>query len=96
MRLKKGCSCINLENGVDAWSRKIRAHASLFGCEAGRRPNRRQRRGARRRKNKGVRGVKHHIRYAGGVLSPKDVVLDDEGTRDCGEGSTTSRTPTAP
>lgn len=35
MRRKKGCSFINLENGVDAWSRKTRAHASLFGCEAG-------------------------------------------------------------
>lgn len=41
MRRKKGCSCINLENEVDAWSRKIRAHASLFGCEAGGQPNRR-------------------------------------------------------
>lgn len=35
MRRKKGCSCINLENGVDAWNRKTRAPASLFGCEAG-------------------------------------------------------------
>ena len=88
MRRKKGCSCINLENGVDAWNRKTRAHASLFGCEAGGRPNRRlgpQRRGAWRRKNKGLRGAEHHVRYAGGALGPKDVVLDDEGTRFCGE-----------
>lgn len=35
MRQKNGCSCINLENGVDAWNRKTRAPASLFGCEAG-------------------------------------------------------------
>ena len=55
MRRKKGCSFINMENGVDAWNRKTRAHASLFGCEAG------------------------------GALGPKDVVLDDERTRFCGE-----------
>ena len=30
MRRKKGCSCINLENGVDAWNRKTRAPASLL------------------------------------------------------------------
>ena len=96
MRRKKGCSCINLENGVDAWNRKTRAHASLFGCEAGGRPNRRQRRGARRRRNKGLRGVRHHVRYAGGALSSEDVVLDDERTRACGRRSTTSGTPTAP
>ena len=67
MRRKKGCSCINLENGVDAWSRKTRAHASLFGCEAGGQPNRR------------------HVRYVAGALGAKDVVLDDERTRACGE-----------
>lgn len=93
MRRKKGCSCINLENGVDAWSRKTRAHASLFGCEAGGRPNRRQRRGARRRRNKILRGVRHHVWYAGSALGPKDVVLDDERTRACGRRSTTPGTP---
>ena len=96
MRRKKGCSCINLENGVDAWSRKTRAHASLFGCEAGGRPNRRQRRGARRRRNKILRGVRHHVWYAVSALGPKDVVLDDERTRACGRRSTTSGTPAAP
>ena len=40
--------------------------------------------------------VKHHARYAGGALSPEDVVLDDEGTRACGEWSTTSGTPPVP
>ena len=30
MRLKKEGSCINIENEVDAWSRKTGAHASLF------------------------------------------------------------------
>ena len=29
--------------------------------------------------------MRHHVRYAGGVLGAKDVVLDDEGTRFCGE-----------
>ena len=38
MRWKKGGSCINLENGGDVWSRKTRAHASLLGCDGGRRP----------------------------------------------------------
>ena len=56
----------------------------------------RQRRGARRRKNKGLRGAEHHVRYVGGALGPKDVVLDDERTRVCGERSTTSGTPAAP
>lgn len=37
MRWKKGGSCINLENGGDVWSRKTRAHASLLGCDGGRR-----------------------------------------------------------
>lgn len=30
MRWKKEGSCINIENEVDAWSRKTGAHASLF------------------------------------------------------------------
>ena len=42
-----------------------------------------------------MRGGEHHVRYAGGALGPKDVVLDDEGTRFCGERSTTSGTPAA-
>ena len=48
-----------------------------------------QRRGARRRKNKGLREAEHHVRYVGGALSSEDVVLDDEGTRFCGRRSTT-------
>ena len=47
-------------------------------------------------KNKGLREAEHHVRHAGGVLGPKDVVLDDEGTRFCGERSTTSGTSAAP
>ena len=43
-----------------------------------------------------MRGGKHHVRYAGDALGPKDVVLDDEGIRFCGEGSTTSHTPATP
>lgn len=59
MRWKKGCSCINLKNGVDAWNRKTRAHASLLDA----RP----------------------AVGSSGALDLKDVVLDDERTRDCGE-----------
>ena len=55
-----------------------------------------QRRGAHRRRNKVLRGAEHHVRYAGDALGPKDVVLDDEGTRFCGRRSTTSHTPAEP
>ncbi len=125
MRRKKGCSCINLENGVDEWSRKNKGSCITFwmrgrrsaqpapktwcsmtkeqdfaGSEAPRLVCRQrlgpQRRGARRRKNKGLREAEHHVRYAGSALGAKDVVLDDERTRDCGERSTTSRRPAAP
>ena len=44
---------------------KNKGSCITFGCEAGGRPNRRQRRGARRRKNKGLREAEHHVRYAG-------------------------------
>ena len=40
--------------------------------------------------------MKHNVRYVAGALSLEDVVLDDEGTRVCGERSTTSGTPVAP
>ena len=43
-----------------------------------------------------MRGAEHHDRYVGGALGPKDVVLDDEGTRASGERSTTPGTPAAP
>ena len=56
----------------------------------------RQRRGARRRKNKGLRGAEHHVPQTAGALSSEDVVLDDERTRACGRRSTTSGTPAAP
>ena len=55
-----------------------------------------QRRGARRRKNKGLRGAEHHVPQTAGALSSEDVVLDDERTRACGRRSTTSGTPAAP
>ena len=61
----------------------------LAGSEAPRQVRRRrlgpQRRGARRRRNKVLRGAEHHVRHAGSALGAKDVVLDDEGTRFCGE-----------
>ena len=61
-----------------------------------RRRHGRQRRGARRRKNKGLRGAEHHVPQTAGALSSEDVVLDDERTRACGRRSTTSGTLAAP
>ena len=49
-----------------------------------------QRRGARRRKSKGLRGVKHHVRLAGSAFGPKDVVPVDERTGFCEESCTKS------
>ena len=37
-----------------------------------------------------MRGVKHHVRLAGGAFSPKDVVPVDERARFCGESCTKS------
>ena len=55
----------------------------------GGRPVRARGRGARRRRNKGLRGGKHHAEPVEGRFVPGGVVLVDEGTRVCGEGSTT-------
>ena len=65
----------------------------IAGSEA-LRPTRRspilsRRRGARRRRNKALRGVKHHAQPVEIRFCPKDVVPDDERTRRCGERSTT-------
>ena len=46
-------------------------------------------RGARRRRNKGLRGGKHHAGPEELAFVPEGVVLVDEGTRVCGERSTT-------
>ena len=54
------------------------------------------RRGAWRRKNKGLRGGAHHVRTAVGALGPEDVVLGDERIRASGEWRTTSASPSAP
>ena len=61
-----------------------------------RRPIRPQRRGASRRRNKGLRGAEHHAHPAVSPSDPKDVVPRDEGTRVRGERSTTPtwRAPT--
>ena len=56
---------------------------------AGGRPVRARGRGARRRKNKGLRGEKHHAEPPELAFEPGDVVLVDERTRACGERSTT-------
>ncbi len=52
-----------------------------------------QSRGARRRKNKALRGVKHHVQPAEIRFCSKDVVPGDERTRHCGERSTTFNRP---
>ena len=54
------------------------------------RPIRTWGRGASGRRNKGLRGVKHHVHAGIGPSGPGDVVSPDEGIRDCGERSTTS------
>ena len=46
-------------------------------------------RGARRRRDKGLRGEKHHAEPAELAFEPEGVVLVDERTRVCGERSTT-------
>ena len=46
-------------------------------------------RGARRRRDKGLRGEKHHAEPPELTFEPGGVVLVDEGTRACGERSTT-------
>ena len=58
-------------------------------------PLRLEKRGAWRRRNKGLRGEAHHARPASGPNCPRDVVLIDEGTRACGERRTTSGPPSA-
>lgn len=59
----------------------------------GRNPILLRRRGARRRKNKVLRGVKHHVQPAEAPFCPEDVVPGDERTRRCGERSTASNPP---
>ena len=46
-------------------------------------------RGAHRRRNKGLRGEKHHAGPVEFAFGPEGVVPVDEGIRVCGEGSTT-------
>ena len=69
----------------------------IAGSEAprstGRNPILLRRRGARRRKNKVLRGAKHHVQPAEIRFCSKDVVPGDERTRYCGERSTTSNRP---
>ncbi|MEE0552531.1 MAG: restriction endonuclease subunit S [Clostridia bacterium] len=69
----------------------------IGGSEAprptGRSPILSQRRGARRRKNKALRGAKHHAQPAEIRFCPKDMVPSDERTRHWGERSTTPNRP---
>ena len=53
-------------------------------------------RGARRRKSKVLRGVKHHVRLASGLSGSENVVPVDERARDCGEGPPPTGSPAAP
>ena len=48
------------------------------------RPIRTWGRGASGRRNKGLRGMEHHVSAGVGPSGPGDVVLPDEGIRDCG------------
>ena len=59
----------------------------------GRSPILSRRRGARRRKNKALRGAKHHVQPAEAPFCPEDVVPDDGRTRHLGERSTTFNRP---
>ena len=69
----------------------------IAGSEAprptGRNPILLRRRGARRRKNKALRGAKHHAQPAEIRFCSKDVVPDDGRTRFFGERSTTFNPP---
>ena len=69
----------------------------IAGSEAprptGRSPILSRRRGARRRKNKALRGAKHHVQPAEARFCSKDVVPDDERIGHCGKRSTTFNRP---
>ena len=86
------------------WPRKtwcsVTKEQGFAGSDAPRPPRRWRlgpgRRGARRRRNKALRGAAHHVRPAAGALAPEDVVLGDEGIRVCGERRTTSDPLPAP
>ena len=68
----------------------------LFLCLGGPLGLRAGGRGARRRRNKGLRGEAHHARAASGPSGLRNVVLGDEGTRACGERRTTPGPPADP
>ena len=79
---RKAGSCLG------AWCPSTKEQG-FAGREAPRRiggkPVRTRGRGARRRRNKGLRGVKHHAGTEEGRFEPRGVVPVDEGTRVCGE-----------
>ena len=78
--------------GPGAWCPSTKEQG-FAGSEAprriGGRPVRARGRGARRRRNKGLRGGKHHAGLEECRFGPGGVVPVDEGTRVCGERSTT-------
>ena len=73
---------------LGAWCLRTKKQG-IAGSEAPRPVRRRrlgpERRGASGRRNKGLWGVRHHVRYAAGALDPRDVVLVGERIRVCGE-----------
>ena len=79
-------------SSLGAWCPSTKEQG-FAGREAPRRiggkPVRTRGRGARRRRNKGLRGGKHHAGLEEGRFGPGGVVPVDEGTRVCGERSTT-------
>ena len=82
----------NSRLGLGAWCPSTKEQG-FAGREAprriGGRPVRAWGRGARRRRNKGLRGEKHHAEPPELTFGPGGVVPVDEGTRVCGEKSTT-------
>ena len=72
--------------GLGAWCPSTKEQG-FAGSEAprriGGRPVRARGRGARRRRNKGLQGVKHHAGLEEGRFGSGGVVLVDEGTRVC-------------
>ena len=84
---------VSAHPNLGAWCLRTKKQG-IAGSEAPRqcrrRPIRPWGRGASRRRNKGLRGVKHHVSAGVGPSGPGDVVPPDEETRDCWGWSTTS------
>ena len=86
-----------LHLGAHAGVVPVDGRTRFWGSEVprptGRNPILLQRRGARRRKNKVLRGAKHHVQPVEIRFCSKDVVPVDERIGRCGERSTTTNRP---